>query len=87
MIHVKNQPNSGERGIINSEKAMEETDTRVARWAEGKQSLSRLSLTKFSASPSSPAASPLHSSAGRDVPRARRAHTAVPAPTNDAALP
>ena len=38
MIHVKNQPNSGERGIMNREKAMEETDTRVARWAEGKRS-------------------------------------------------
>ena len=84
---MNHHPTTGDRGIMNREKVMEDTLTSVARWAEGKRSLRRLSLTSWRASSSSPAASPEAISTGRNVPRAKKAHTATPAPVSRAARP
>ena len=87
VLYEKSIPNSGDRGIINKEKAMEDTLTSVARWAEGNRSLSRLSLISWRESSSSPAASPAAISTGRKLPRAAAAHRTVPAPVSRTALP
>lgn len=42
---MNHHPTTGDRGIMNSENVIEETETSVARWAEGNRSLSLLSLT------------------------------------------
>ncbi len=43
--YENHQPNSGDSGIIKTEKVMDETEIMVARWADGNRSFSCLSLT------------------------------------------
>ncbi len=66
---------------------MEDTDTRVARAEEGKRALSRLSLTSWRASSSSPDSRPARSRRGRALPRASRTQAATPDPVSSTAFP
>ena len=66
---------------------MEETETSVARWADGNRSLSLLSLTNCKLSSSHPANKPDTINTGNPPFRAARAHSSTPLPVRAAAFP
>ena len=84
--YENHQPKSGDSGIIKTEKIMDETEMRVARWADGNRSFSFLSLTSWRLSSRSPASRPEAINTGRYVPRAARAQSRTPAPVTATAF-